>query len=792
MPARKTKKRSPRGRRNHSLRRLLLTSVALAAVGSLVGGLVLWMYARHVEHVVVEKFSGRRWALPSRIYSDSFLLYPGLDLKASGFRDRLHRLNYRKTGEGDLRKGDYRESAGHLELFLRDFPYPGKKLTEGLVRITLEGDRVARMESAASGEELFSLQLEPEIITGLYDSVWEERQIIPLEEVPPLLVRAIVTIEDQRFFEHSGIDPIGIVRAALANLRQRRVVQGGSTLTQQLMKNFFLSEERTFRRKLQEALMALIVERRYSKDEILENYLNEIYLGQSGVQGIFGVWEASQFYFARPPQELSVAEMALLAALIRAPNRYSPYRNPELAKERRDLVLRLLAESGGITVQQYSAAVTEPLRTVNPKPRRNAAPYFVDFLREELNRHYPPDTLTSEGLRVFTSFDVQLQQVAEQAIRTGLQRLEKLHPKLAAEAGQPLQAALLAIQPQNGEIKAMVGGRSYAESQFNRTVQARRQPGSVFKPFVYLAAFERTAASGEPLDAMTRLEDAPFAWEYDSKVWTPANYKDQYLGSVTVRTALELSLNAATARLAHRIGLDPIRDLTRRMGIAGPLPPYPSIVLGALETSPFEVAQAYAVFANGGLRATPRAIKRVLGENGLPIESRPVQIERVVSPESAYLVTRLLQGAIDRGTGRGAREMGFTRPAAGKTGTTNEERDAWFAGFTPDLLTVVWVGFDHDRPVRLTGAQAALPIWTDFMKAATAAYPPSSFLPPPGVSVVDIDPESGALASPDCPRRTEEAFRRGSEPTQLCPLHGGPRLHWPWSSDRAEWPAPIG
>ena len=746
----------------------LLTAVAAASA---------WRYIHHLDATVVEKFSGPRWQLPSRIYSDSFLIYPGLDLEAAGLFDRLRRLNYRENTHGPLRKGDFRRTASGLDILSHDFAYPGQAAHTQPVHLELRGDILERITDLTSGVELFSFYLEPEVITGVYESNWEERRVVSLAEVPPLLVHAIITTEDQRFFAHHGIDASGVLRALLVNLRHGRIVQGGSTLTQQLMKNFFLSEERTWRRKIREAVMAIIAERRYSKHEILENYLNEIYLGQNGLQGIFGIWEASRFYFARPPHELTLAETALLAGLIRAPNSYSPYRQPERAEQRRNTVLGMLAKSGTITAGEYAAAVTEPLRITPVHGGRNAAPYFVDFLQQDLERNYPREVLTSRGLSIFTSLDIQLQELAERAVGKGLAELERRHPQLTSRAPERrVQAALIAIQPQTGTIKAMVGGRDYQSSQFNRSVHGRRQPGSVFKPFVYLAAFEAARNAAEPISPVTWLDDEPFSWVYDGRVWSPANYRDRYLGPVTVRRALELSLNSATARLAHKVGLAPIRELARRMGISAELPPYPALVLGALEASPLQVAQAYAVIANQGLRAQLRVANKVVDRRGQLIERRPLAVVRIASPEAAYILTHLLEGVLDRGTGMGVRERGFTRPAAGKTGTTNEARDAWFAGFTPELLAVVWVGFDHGEPLGLTGAEAALPIWTAFMSAATAAYPASSFRPPAGVALVRIDPYTGDVATPHCPQSIGEAFWKGQEPTTTCAVHAAQGL----------------
>jgi penicillin-binding protein 1B len=755
------------------MRRSLPLSILLLILAG-AGAMALYAlpYIARLDATLVEKFEGPRWDLPSRVFAESCLLYPGIDVRAVGLFDRLRRLNYREIDSPPQREGDFRRTPDGVDLFLRSFSYLGEDVRSRQVHLTLRGNLLTAVRDVKSGEELFSLRLDPEQITGLYDASWEQRRIISLAEVPPRLVRAILLTEDQRFFEHHGIDPFGIARALVANLRHGRVVQGGSTLTQQLMKNFFLSEERTLGRKLREAAMAILAERRYDKTRILENYLNEIYLGQDGPKGIFGVWEGAHFYFGRSPMEITLGETALLAGLIRAPNATSPYRHPERAQKRRDTVLSLLAEAGDITIAEYAEALAEPMPAGRPSGGRNRAPHFADFLRAELARDYPPAVLTTQGLGIFTSLDLQLQEIAERAVREGVAALEQQFPRLEAKAPESrLEACLVAMQPQTGEIKAMVGGRDYGASQFNRAVQARRQPGSVFKPFVYLAAFETSRSWPEPIDPTTELLDEPFEWAYDSRSWRPSNYRDSYHGTVRVRRALEMSLNAATARLARQVGLEPIRDLAARMGISSELPPYPSMVLGALEVSPLEIAQSYATIANLGLRSTARATKKIVDQNGAPIERHPFEAARVVSPQAAYMTAHVMEGVLDRGTGQRARTLGFDRSAAGKTGTTNDERDAWFAGFTPDLVAVVWVGFDEREPLGLTGAQAALPIWTRFMKEATASLPPTSFQVPDGVVLVRIDPASGGLATPYCRATIEEAFWRGREPTSPCAVH---------------------
>lgn len=760
-----------RDRRKKNSRRLQAWFSLFALAGTLVlfGAGAIAVYAVSLDRVLVEKFSGRRWDFPSKIYSDSTLLYPGVNLRALGLERRLERLGYREVGERVSRPGQYRRSAERLEIYLRPFPYAAGPSPARAVSVHTKGGRVVRIEDAVTGAELPSLELEPELVAGLYQDVWEQRRFLPLEKIPALLVHAVLAVEDQRFFEHHGIDPLGIARAFWTNLASGRIVQGGSTLTQQLVKNFFFGSERSFRRKFREAIMALLAERRYSKRKILETYLNEIYWGQNGPQGIFGVWEASRFYFRKEPSELSLPEAALLAGLIRAPNAYSPFRNPERARARRNHVLRLMHRRGILTKAQLREAEAAPLGVVPPPEERPDAPYFVDFLRRELLRNYPEETLVRDGLWILSTLDVEMQKAAERAVREGLEELERRYPRLA-KSGAPLEACLVALRPQTGEIKAMMGGRDYRQTQFNRVTQARRQPGSVFKPFVYLAALDH-APGRSAVRPTTLLLDEPFTWEYDGRRWSPENYRSVFFGPVTVRTALERSLNAATARLARETGLERIRSVARRMGIESPLPLYPAMVLGAVDVTPLEVATAYAALANQGLRATPFAVRAVLDPSGKLVERRPVEIHQAVRPEVAYLVTHILEGVLDRGTGADVRRLGFLEPAAGKTGTTNDYRDAWFAGFTPDLVAVVWVGFDDNRPVGLTGAQAALPIWVRFMKEATAAYPSRPFQPPPGVRLVRIDPESGKLATERCPRSIEEAFLEGEEPVEPCPLH---------------------
>jgi penicillin-binding protein 1B len=747
-------------------RSVVLTCLFLAA-----GAGALWLHSwmGELDERVERTFADGPWDLPARVYSAAFVFHPGLRLDEVGFFKRLDRLGYRAVDGAPARRGDYRRGAEGVEIFLRGFSYPRQPAPQRRLLLSAPDGVVTAMTDLDSGEEVFSAELEPELVASVQRAGWEQRRLLTLAEIPPRLTHAVLTTEDRRFFEHPGIDIRGVARAAAANL-SGGTPQGGSTITQQLVKNMFLTQERTLRRKVPEAFLALVVERRYTKNQILESYLNEIYLGQDGPRAIHGVWEASLHYFSRPPTELSLGETALLAGMIRAPNSTSPRKHPDRARQRRDTVLQQLAAVGTITPAELAAAMAEPIRGGGRAAGALNGRYFVDFVREEAEAAYPDDILNRAGFDLFTTLDTDLQAAAEEAVAAGLAELARRLPA-AATPGDPPQVALVAVQPQTGAIVAMVGGRSYGASQFNRAVHAARQPGSIFKPIVFLAAFEEAASSPSPITPATTLLDAPFEWRYEGQVWRPRNYNDTYLGEVSARRALEMSLNSATARLAERIGLERIRAMARAAGIDRDLPAVPSMTLGAVEVSPLEVAEVYATIANGGVHVEPKVLNKVVTPAGELIELRPPRVSRAASPESASLVTHLMEGVIDRGTGSAVRERGLAGPIAGKTGTTNDSHDAWFAGFTPDLVAVVWVGYDRDRALGMTGAQAALPIWTEFMKRATAGRARREFRRPPGVETVEIDPANGLRAGRRCPDKVAESFRTGQAPVRECDEH---------------------
>lgn len=745
--------------------RLPLWLIPCAFIGLVAG---IYTYVQFSQ-MIASGFEGKRWSLSSRVYAEPESVYPGLPLRLDELQASLERLGYRAVSNV-MGPGQYRLKPLSVEIGLRDFQYPYRREPGRTVRVTFGRNGVRDIYDLRQNQAVAAIDLDPQLVSEFFTPEREKRRLVKLAEIPPHLIQAVIAIEDRRFYAHRGVDWWGIVRALYRNLRAHGVAEGGSTITQQLVKNFFLTPTRSVWRKAAEMLMAMMVEARYSKEAILELYLNEIYLGQRGSISINGVGEAARLYFRKEVRDLSLAEAALLAGLIRAPHLYSPYKHPERALERRNRVLAAMQEAGYLSAEACERAMQAPLRVEAVALEINRAPYFVDFLREQLLQRYSWEDLTSHNLTIFTSLDLRLQEAAQRALEAGLARLDRRMGKGAE--GREAQGALLAIQPQTGFIRALVGGRQYAASQFNRVTQARRQVGSVFKPIVYAAALESAFRRDGPLTtAATRVEDAPTTFTYQGQRWAPRNYDGRYLGWVGPRTALERSLNVATVKYAERTGFDTVARYAQRMGLQSKPAPLPSLALGAMEATPLEVAQIYAVLANHGLRAALLSVKEVMTAEGQVLEKHHLGVEEVLHPATAYVITDFLTGVFERGTARSARRAGFHWKAAGKTGTTDEGRDAWFAGYTPDLLVVVWVGYDDNQPMGLTGAQAALPIWVDFMKEALAGRPSQDFLPPAEVVEVTIDPASGELAHAGCPTRVVEVFIAGTEPTTLCTLH---------------------
>ena len=768
---RPSSRRSGAGRAGATGRRRFLRR--LGGVGLVVGfgaGLALAGWLIEIDRVVVDRFEGRRFSVPSRVYSAPLIVYPGTHWQRADLAGWLRRLGYREQPEGgSLRPGRYEWNPGQLRVHLRAFDHPQRPEPARELKFWLAGGEIERIENASTGAAVNVVVLEPEPVSAFLGEDREQRDLIEISAAPPHLVDAIYAVEDKRFEEHHGIDLQRVVGALLANVKAGRVRQGASTLTQQLVKNFFLTPERTLSRKLREAAMAVVVEARYSKPEILQAYLNEIYLGQRGSTQVHGVGEGARLYFGKRVHDLTLAESALLAAIIQSPNRISPHRRPELALARRNLVLSLMLEQNRISPGRYEVARGEPLRLAAVSQDSGEARYFLDALSQQLPAVYDEGVLSSEGLRIYSTLDPRIQRSAARALKAGLERIEARLPDSTAGA-QPLQGCLLAMRPQTGEILALVGGRDYGASQWNRCVHARRQVGSVFKPIVYVAAL--APESGPVVTLADRLEDAPVEIEdpQTDEPWRPENYDHRFRGSVSVREALERSLNVPAVRLGQRVGIARVAAMAQSLGITSPLPLVPSLALGTAEVAPLEVARAYATLANGGRRPTPRMFVDVVGAGGLAKENRPLQGSvPALDPAAAYLAVSLLEGVVDRGTAARVRSRGMKGPIAGKTGTTDDEFDLWFVGFTPELVAVVWVGFDEPSPVGLPSSRGALPIWTDFVSDVLGSRVRGRFPRPSGLEELFIDPSSGALALEGCPRREAEFFLRGTAPEQTCP-----------------------
>ena len=700
------------------------------------------------------------------IYAAGQSLAPGVHVQRVGLPATLARLGYVETRATPPSPGLFRRSAGTWEIYLR----AGEDASAALVRLQVVDDRIAKVTRA--GQDVAAVTLEPEVLASASDRPGEDHKPVRIEETPRVLINAVLAAEDHRFFEHGGLDVRALLRAAWANLRAGRVKEGGSTITQQLVKVRLLSPQRTFFRKLREAWLAALVESRYSKERILEAYLNEIYLGQRGPIAIRGVGSAARAYFGKEVHQLTTPEAALIAAIIRGPNIYSPAVDPDRAREHRNVVLAQMRDLKMITSDEFERARRTPVHVRSLVSAGQSAPYFVDYVRQELEQRFEGISRV-RGVRIATTLDLSLQRFAEVAAVRGLDRLESsLTPGYRRDPGRRLQVAVLVVETATGEIRALVGGRDYLASQFNRVTSARRQPGSAFKPIVYLAAL-RAGDDAPFFTAASRVEDLPITLESNGEPWSPRNYDDRYEGIVTVRQALEQSLNSATVRIAQTVGLPNVIETARTLGLQSQLAPVPAMALGAFEVTPLELARAYLPLANGGIR--PAAVSGIRTAQFGDDEVKPAAAEesaRVVSQAEAWLLTSLLKGVVTSGTARAVHASGLPDVVAGKTGTTNDGRDAWFVGYSPRLLALVWVGFDSGEPHGMSGAKAALPIWLDFMKQALDAYPQADFEMPAGISFADIDASNGKRAARACPVIVREAFLTGTEPP-LCDEHRG-------------------
>jgi penicillin-binding protein 1B len=768
-----------------------LTAVALAIPAVVLCFAAVYSYVRFA-HLIDARLHGERETVFPRILARPLELRRGQSLTERQLIDRLNDLGYAHR-EHPEKPGEFAVGNGAIAIIAR-----APELKHQVVRVIFQRpatadvkkasrrqpppkppDRVQRLELGTKASE--RLMLDAAVLTALNGGEREKRRPVALSAIPERMQQAVLSIEDRRFYEHPGVDPIGILGAALSNLRGRRAyTSGGSTITQQVARNVFLpkmfpgmtlkdAREKSWRRKVVEAWVSLIITARASKDEILEMYLNDMTLGQRGSFGIVGVAEASRLFFAKDISNVTLAEAATIAGVFQSPSALSPFTNPDRCKEKRNVVLQAMVDAGYVEQAVADRAAHEPL-TVVQRALEAEAPYFVDFVSQALSDKYPGlTTTTTEPVDVYTTLDLHMQRLAQDAVRDGLVHVDELLPK--RKRGKA-EASLIAVDPRTGDILAFVGGRSYNQSQYDRAVLSRRQPGSVFKPFVFLTAFEEAIKSGRiDITPASITNDEQETFEFDDQVWTPENYEHEYDGPITFRRALAHSRNLGTIHVAQSAGYDNVAAFWKRLGVGNAPKPYPSIALGVFEATPYEIATAYTLFPNGGAIRPLKQILQVRRGGKDVTKKDSSELRPVARPDTTFLVTNMMRSVLNEGTAASARAMGFTLDAAGKTGTTNDLRDAWFVGFTPELLTVVWVGFDDNLPVGLSGARAALPIWTQFMRTALAGHASIPFEVPDGITFMDIDAETGKLAGATCPKVINEAFVSGTEPREVCDLH---------------------
>ena len=676
-----------------------ITLTVLSA--AVIGGAAWYVY---LDHLVSGQFEGRRWTLPAHVYASPLEMYAGLQLTQVDVKHELERLQYRRV-ERLERPGTYHQQGARLDVALRPAVFADETRPAFILSIQCGASAIDSLRDS-SGQEVPIVRLEPLMIGSIFPIHGEDRIVVTPDEVPPLLPAALKAVEDRKFDRHHGVDPEALLRALWVDMRAGQFEQGGSTLTQQLVKSYFLDPRRDVSRKVREAVMAFALESHFSKADLMNAYINEIFLGQDGDRAIHGFGLASQFYFGKPLPELDLSEIAVMVAIVRGPSYYDPRRHAKRAQARRDLVLKLMAEQRVITQQQAQAAIAKPLGVL----ARGAGSYYpgyLDFVRRVLRRDYREEDLTKAGLRIYTSLEPRAQEQAEQALDRELTRLDKGKYPSAS-----LEGAVVVTTPQSGDVIAIVGGRNVAFDGFNRALDGRRPLGSLIKPFIYLTALE----TGR-YNAATVIQDQPVQIRLaNGEQWRPENFTRQTYGPVPLVHALAESLNLATVGLGMDVGLPKIAQTLQRFGLEQPVPQVPSMLLGAVEVTPLEAAQLYNGLANGGFRNPLRAVRAVISDDGKAIKAFPVQVTPVARPEVVYAVDRMMEQVMERGTGRAARPvLPASLVVAGKSGTSSDLRDSWFAGFSGSHVVVVWVGYDADLPTGLTGSTGALPVWARLM-----------------------------------------------------------------------------
>ena len=772
-----------------------LASFVMGPMGKilLAGGILLitagvlgftYFYVQY-SHLIDEKLHAGPFPNTSKIYAAPKVIGVGDAISSDELVLELRRAGYSDSRGNPMGWFNIRPDAVEI------FPGPSSYFREEAGVIKFANGRISQIISLQDNTDREQFELEPQLITNLYDRNREKRRIVHYNDIPEVLVQAIISAEDKRFFQHSGFDPLRIVKAVYVDLKEGRKAEGASTLSMQLARSFWLDNDKSWKRKAAEVMITMELEQKLSKQEIFEFYCNQINLGQRGTFGIRGFGEAAQAYFGKDIRQLTIPEAAMLAGLVQRPSYYNPFRHPDRMRDRRNVVLSLMRQNGFISEGQYAVACDAPIQLVSTGSESAEAPYFVDLVDDDLQSHFQDTDFQSTSYRIYTTLDLDLQREAVEAVRTGMQHVDELLRKQRRFKGVAFpdaQVALIALDPHTGAIKALIGGRNYGTSQLNR-VKSLRQPGSSFKPFVYAAALD-TAVDGGPriLTPATMVDDEPTTFWFDNKPYEPGNFKQEYHGEVTLRQALAHSMNIATIKVAEMIGYDAVVQFAKKAGLDDDIQPTPAVAIGSYDTTPLKIAGAYTVFANQGTYMKPYSIATVRAQNGSALLENKPESRQVLDPRVAYLMVSMLEEVLRSGTAAGVRAGGFTVPAAGKTGTSH---DGWFAGFTSELLCVVWVGFDDNRQLDLEGAHSAAPIWADFMKRALAyrAYRDAKpFEAPDGVVSVEIDPQSGMPATPFCPLRRTEVFIAGTQPVGTCPLHGGSN---PGATHVAGWELPA-
>jgi penicillin-binding protein 1B len=755
----------------------------------IVGSGVTLYYYQYYSKLIDRRLSGEVFQRTARLYATPYQIYPGQRLNADTVVAKLQRAGYEPEGSNHAGEGTYTLAPNKVTIS----PLVGEPMV-----LYFQSGSLSRIVKKSQGD-LADAALPAELVTNFSDDNRQKRRIVEFKELPTNLVNALIAAEDNRFYSHFGIDPIRLVGAAFQSVRSSNRMRGTSTITQQFARNFFLTTERTLTRKASEMFVSLLLEQRLSKQQILTLYSNDVYMGARGSFTLKGFGEAANAYFGKDLTALTLPEAATLAAIIPAPSgQYSPVNHPDHAKERRNMVLNNMVELGFLTAKEAESAKMADLKLARFKADASDAPYLVDYIRESLLKDFSEDVVNNDSLRVETTIDPDLQRTCVDAVTKGLkevrevmdQRNKKLKNKL------PLaQASLIVLDRKTAGVRCMVGGGDYGETQLNRITDAFRQPGSIFKPWVYAAAFEEcermitpgkapevpegeepappAPAPGDPKDCITPItvfQDEPTIFVYDGdRTYEPNNYHEEYKHQVTVRYALEHSLNIPTVKIAEAIGYDKVANLAKRAGLNAKIKPYPSIALGAFEITPIEMAGAYTVFANEGQYFQPHALNKVIGADGAAMKTYKYEPKQVLSPQVAYMMTHVLEGVINSGTGAGARTRGFTLPAAGKTGTS---RDGWFAGYTKDYIAIAWVGFDDNTDLNLEGARSALPIWTEFMLKAYALYPPRDpnalwFAAPDGIALENVPADAHQPQAWGCNTEYQESFLSGAVPSPV-------------------------